>query len=1046
MTSCAPSPTPHTDIADCKTMRRLTLVAAAAVLAFAGSASAGITGSKNITENTTVTVDEEITYGFDTLLAGIAAESPDVSITVADGKLLTIKDPGSNPDNSMLVGSYVGSAGSLKLAGSVTTNLSTSGAAHLFRFEGNATISGTVSGTATVGSNYAGAGVYLKAHENDPTVTFQGTQTSLTVKDADMGYGVNSDGNGSAILNFNADKTALVVDSSSVAGSEVQGVLASGSTVTFNGSTDITAKGVGMAQGVVLTDSDTAVTFAGNSTLIDVSSPGQAYGVEVSGSSNTVAFTGGQVQIKAASEASFAAAVQTYGGGTVTAAQDTALTLTVSSSQTAVGIDNVSYSGQFGTVSAAGDITISVEGNQAVGIRNSVTETVDTLGENDGVFLTGKTVINATATGPGGAAGGILASNAADRRESDPVTPAAETVVSNITISAVGKDGANALGIYGSDNALITVKGTSSISVKGATAIGIALTDSTLTVEGTLTVTAEKTSAEAGTAAAAASSGSAAVGMALYSGSTVNVADKASLTVDSVASTGTTNLGAGSKYTVTGADGVTSHLGTISGQKAEVALVSGTYMTGSLINAGGTLSLGDQNEENSALMVSTGGRVEAQTIINAGTIFLGSGSELSATGGYRASMVLGTIIGNDATVTVGEGRFGIMSLGGEGNTLRLTDLSKGTGVQFYNPVSGLTVAAAGTVNDQYASASEAAQAAIEAVTFTDETASLTDSTIVVEEGAVNNSLTATVGSDGTLIDVREIENNKLAGLGSLTMLGAFQWRHDMNDLTKRMGELRDSPQGIGTWARAYGSNQSYGGIEAKNTSIQVGADYDVGAGWKAGAAFTYTDGSSDIAGGSAESDAYGFAVYGTYLKDNGAFVDLIAKYSRLTTDFTIGEMSGSYDNNAWSVSVEAGHRFKLAEIAFVEPQVEVTYGSVIGDDFTASNGVSVSQDDFTSLIGRAGARAGFCFPDNKGTVYARASVLHDFDGETDTHASLGNARNTIRDDIGGTWVEYGVGANFNLTPATYGYVDLERTSGGGVRQQWRWNAGLRHVF
>ena len=106
----------------------------------------------------------------------------------------------------------------------------------------------------------------------------------------------------------------------------------------------------------------------------------------------------------------------------------------------------------------------------------------------------------------------------------------------------------------------------------------------------------------------------------------------------------------------------------------------------------------------------------------------------------------------------------------------------------------------------------------------------------------------------------------------------------------------------------------------------------------------------------------------------------------------------------------------------------------------------VEQDDFTSFVGRLGVRGGFYFPEKKGNVYARVSVLHDFDGEMETNASLGRAHNTIKDDMGGTWVEYGVGANFSWTDTTYTYVDLERNSGGEVVEHWRWNVGLRHVF
>ena len=104
----------------------------------------------------------------------------------------------------------------------------------------------------------------------------------------------------------------------------------------------------------------------------------------------------------------------------------------------------------------------------------------------------------------------------------------------------------------------------------------------------------------------------------------------------------------------------------------------------------------------------------------------------------------------------------------------------------------------------------------------------------------------------------------------------------------------------------------------------------------------------------------------------------------------------------------------------------------MGDDFLNSEGVRIEQDDFDSLIGRMGVRAGFNFPKDKGLVYARASVLHDFKGESEAVASLGAKSVRMSDDIGGTWGEFGVGANFRLTPDTYTYVDLERTTGGEV--------------
>lgn len=327
-----------------------------------------------------------------------------------------------------------------------------------------------------------------------------------------------------------------------------------------------------------------------------------------------------------------------------------------------------------------------------------------------------------------------------------------------------------------------------------------------------------------------------------------------------------------------------------------------------------------------------------------------------------------------------------------------------------------------------------------------ETAVAADRTSKIAEGDIKGAITQTVDADGTVGEAVQSTNTKLDAYGSTLSLGTFLWRHDMNDLTKRMGELRDSPEGVGSWVRLYGSEQEYNALIAKNTTVQVGADVDVGHGWKVGGAFSYTDGDADEDNASSESDMYGLAVYGSWFGENGLFVDMIAKYSRMSTDFTASTMTGSYDNNALSASVEAGWHLPLQNVAFVEPQVELTYGRIMGDDFTASNGVKVEQEDTDSFIGRAGLRAGFYFPEKKGTVYARASVLHDFDGEVESRASKNGVSERIYDDLGGTWCEFAVGANFNVTERTYTYVDLERTTGGEVEENWRWNVGLRHVF
>ncbi len=360
----------------------------------------------------------------------------------------------------------------------------------------------------------------------------------------------------------------------------------------------------------------------------------------------------------------------------------------------------------------------------------------------------------------------------------------------------------------------------------------------------------------------------------------------------------------------------------------------------------------------------------------------------------------------------------------------------------------LNVALTGLTADAITDAQAAATSAASAITG--DASSSINKTIAIAEGAVKGAITANV-TGGDVDTVSQTENAKLTALNSVSAMGTMAWRHDLNDLTKRMGELRTSPEGIGSWVRLYGSKQEYGrqNVTSKSTSVQVGSDYDVGYGWKVGGAFTYTDGSSDYADGSADNKAYGIAAYGSWLHENGAFVDLIAKYSRLKSDFDLSSMSGTSKNNAYSASAEFGWYVPFAKVAFVEPQAELTYGVVKGDDFTTSNGVVVSQKDTKALIGRLGVRTGLHFNENKGVAYVRASVLRDFKGESEFTASLASdssVRSTIKDDIGGTYYEIGIGANYKFTDNAYTYVDFERQNGGDVKEKWRWNVGFRYVW
>ena len=271
----------------------------------------------------------------------------------------------------------------------------------------------------------------------------------------------------------------------------------------------------------------------------------------------------------------------------------------------------------------------------------------------------------------------------------------------------------------------------------------------------------------------------------------------------------------------------------------------------------------------------------------------------------------------------------------------------------------------------------------------------------------------------------------------------------MNDMNKRMGELRMANGETGVWTRMIRNETEFNGAKSQHNQYQLGYDekLSVDKRWTVGAAVTFAEGSGNFANGSVEDDTTSFAIYGSKLNNDGTFVDLIARYAHLESDIVEGSEQADFGTNGYSVSAEFGKRIQQGKGLWIEPQVEFTYGSVNGAEYTI-NGRNVNVDDVDSLIGRIGFSIGQDI--EKGNVYARASYLYDFEGEVattfgDTAGQTSRTR-TIKEDLGGGWWEVGVGANISLSKATYIYADIEKTFGGEVDTNWQWNLGVRYSF
>lgn len=321
--------------------------------------------------------------------------------------------------------------------------------------------------------------------------------------------------------------------------------------------------------------------------------------------------------------------------------------------------------------------------------------------------------------------------------------------------------------------------------------------------------------------------------------------------------------------------------------------------------------------------------------------------------------------------------------------------------------------------------------------------------VETQDGIIAGKMFAKVGADGKIDDStvkRAIQQHNQA-VSSMTNLSLMTWRQENNDMNKRLGEVRASEGSQGIWARMARGQSKYGqqGIKNQYNYYQLGYDSKISDDWILGGAFTYTDGDSSYTNGSGTNKHTGFAVYGSNLRDDGSFIDLIAKYAHMKNDFDVngGVGSGDYSTNGLSFSAEYGKRFHQ-EGYWIEPQAELTYGRVSSADFMTKNGASVHQDSMDSLVGRLGFSLGKDI--KQGNVYVRASYLYDFQGDTSVTMSKGGAATTFKTDLGGGWWEFGVGTNLDLGHDTHFYLDVETTAGGDVDTPWQWNAGVCYSF
>ena len=286
------------------------------------------------------------------------------------------------------------------------------------------------------------------------------------------------------------------------------------------------------------------------------------------------------------------------------------------------------------------------------------------------------------------------------------------------------------------------------------------------------------------------------------------------------------------------------------------------------------------------------------------------------------------------------------------------------------------------------------------------------------------------------------------------MSGMVGWRNAATDTYRaRAGAYGEDNQGV--WARTWGGQNKYTG---NNTSFknsywagQVGYDKTLGNGWNVGVAFDYMTGDDSYYAGSGDTKTYTLGLYGSKELSNNEFIDLTAKVGRVSNDFETKDIlgrtvKGDYKANGFSFSGQYSKRFGSEAAGYFEPQAQLTIGRLGSCDFDSTGTLEghISQDAFTSIVGRLGIEAGQA--SEHGRYFARLSLSHEFAGDVDTHFSDSSATMTREFNLDGTWCDLTVGGTYDLNDRVSFYGDVTKTLTGDYKQDWKVNAGLRFTF
>ncbi len=302
-----------------------------------------------------------------------------------------------------------------------------------------------------------------------------------------------------------------------------------------------------------------------------------------------------------------------------------------------------------------------------------------------------------------------------------------------------------------------------------------------------------------------------------------------------------------------------------------------------------------------------------------------------------------------------------------------------------------------------------------------------------------------------------------AASGAINMLSAgYLLNYAENEsVLKRAGELREGTADRNIWGRVYGGEYSsaatgyVGSYEMDYRGVQIGADKKIALRNKGdlylGIMGGYSKGNLDYTNGSGSMESKTIGIYGTYVAPSDFYSNLILRYGWTNSDFSVRDSAGEgvtgkgLKSDSLFGSLEVGKKVHFNKASksgwYVEPQAQISYGVQNGGSVTATNGLTVDLDGYHSLQGRLGMRAGYEVKSgqNPVNVYGKIAYVHEFNGKMDVALNGIN----IREDLGDSWWNYGIGVTAKVGDRHNLYLEVEKSSGDRFDQKWGITGGYR---